>query len=188
MFMLKIGAFVCIIAGVVLAALAFLLPESRLWLVLGSISLFAAAAIDLWFYRTFTPVLNTLPRPPGVEDEDVGTLRGSMRVGAATRQEGIERLESGTAILKEMNRTSHLRTTGRKAKAEVLAVRDTGALVNFDPALEFDLRITTEEGDLYHVAGSRQVVSKLVYPKIQIGNNYNAFIDQEDPQQVFISF
>jgi len=189
MYMLKIGAYIGFAVGVALVVLAFVVPEARLGLMIGATSCFLAAAIDLWFYRFFAPTIRDLPKPPGMEKEDMTTLRGSMHVGRAMRQQGLRKMESATATLKEMNRSNRLQQQGKKVKAEVLAIRDTGQLVNFDPILEFDLRIHPDgDGELYHVGGYRQIVSKIVYPRIDIGGRYTAFVDPEDPNSLFINW
>ncbi|MHB9112767.1 MAG: hypothetical protein ACYC4D_09120 [Thermoleophilia bacterium] len=87
-----------------------------------------------------------------------------------------------------MNRANHLREHGIKARAEVLAMRDTGQLINFDPIVEFDLRIEPGEGELYQVGGYRQVVSRIILPRITIGGNYAAFTDPEDPNSLYINW
>jgi hypothetical protein len=185
--MLKIGAYMCFAAGVVLVVLAFVIPTAMVGLLVGAVALFVAGGVDLWFYKYFTPVMRNMPKPVGFEG-DPTTLRGTMKMGSAMRQEGIAKMESATATLKEMNRSNRLRERGLKAQAEVLAIRDTGQLINFDPILEFDLRITPEEGELYHVAGYRQVVSKIIMPRTDIGGSYPAFVDREDQNSLFINW
>lgn len=189
MYLMKIGAWLSIVAGIIMAILAFVVPETMIGLIIASITCFAAAAVNLWFVRFFSPVMKNLPRPEGIgEDEDMTSLRGSMRMGKAMRQQGISKIESATATLKEMNRSNHLREHGQRAQVEVLAMRDTGQLINFDPILEFDLRIYPGEGELYHVAGYRQVVSKIIMPRITIGGTYAAFVDPEDPNSLYINW
>lgn len=189
MYLLKVGAWICVAAGIVMAVLAVMVPEAMVGLVIGSIACFGAAAVDFWFYRYFTPIMKNLPRLEGVsEDEDMMSLRGSMRMNKAMRKQGITMMESATNTLKEMNRANQLRGQGIKGQAEVLAIRDTGQLVNFDPILEFDLRIEPGEGEQYFLEGYRQVVSKIIYPRISVGGSYTAFTDPEDPKSLYINW
>jgi hypothetical protein len=186
--MLKISAYLCFIAGVALGVLAVVVPEAMVGLIIGSVACFVAGAVDLWLFNFFVPTMRNIPKPPGMEDEDLTTIRGSMRMGRAMREQSIDKMQSATATLQEMNRSNRLREQGNRAKAEVLAIRDTQQLVNFDPILEFDLRVQPEQGELYHIGGYRQVVSKIVYPQIAVGGSYNAFVDPEDPNSLFISW
>lgn len=188
MYLLKIGAWLSFVTGAILLVLAVALPEAMVGLVLGGIACFAAGAFDLWLYNYLAPTMRNLPKPAGMENEDINSLRGSMKMGRTLRQEGISKMEGATITLKEINRANHLREHGMKARAEVLAMRDTAQLINFDPILEFDLRVDPVEGEPYHVAGHRQVVSKLVMPRITIGSSYTAFVDQEDPHSLFINW
>lgn len=188
MSMLKYGAYICFIVGVLLLVLAFLIPAATVGLAVGAIAVIAAGAVDLWFYRYFAPTMRNMPKPEGMENVDPTTLRGSFQMSSALRKQGISKMESATATLKEMNRSNRLRETGKRAKAEVLSMKDTGQLINFDPILEFDLQVTPEEGELYHVGGYRQVVSKLIAPRINIGGSYDAFVDPEDPNSLFVSW
>lgn len=188
MYMLKIAGYGSFVVGLLLLALAFAIPESRVGLLIGAAALVLAGIVDLWFYYYFTPAMRKLPKPAGMENEDITTLRGSMRVGRATREQGIAKMESATAMMKELNRANRLREHGTKARAEVLAIRDTGQLINFDPVLEFDLAIMPAEGDAYQVSGYQQVVSKVIYPQIQVGLSYSAFIDPADPNSVLVSW
>ncbi|MHB8792014.1 MAG: hypothetical protein ACYC6O_01550 [Thermoleophilia bacterium] len=189
MYLLKFGAWVCVVAGTMMAVLAFIVPEAMVGLIIGSIGCFAAAAIDFWFFRFFSPVMKNLPRPEGIgKDEDITSLRGSMRMNKAMRREGIDKMESATANLKEMNRSNHLREHGMKARAEVLAMRDSGQMINFDPIVEFDLRIEPGEGESYQVEGYRQVVSKIILPRITTGGSYAAFTDPDEPNSLYINW
>ncbi len=188
MALLKFSAYLCFAAGVALAVLAFVLPQAMIGLLIGAVASFAAGAIDLWFFKFFTPMMKSLPKPAGMENEDITTLRGSMRMGRATRKQNIDKMASATATLQEMNRSNRLRGRGLKAKVEVLSMRDTQQLVNFDPILEFDLRVQPEHGELYHVKDYRQVVSKIIHPRITIGGSYDAFVDPKDQNSLIISW
>ncbi|MDO8735733.1 MAG: hypothetical protein Q7K29_01440 [Thermoleophilia bacterium] len=188
MYMLKIGAWISFIVGAILLVLAIIVPESMVGLVLGAIACFAAGGFNLWFYHYFAPTMRNLPKPEGMENEDITSLRGSWKMGGAMRKQSISKMESATATLKEMNRSNRLREYGDKAEAEVMAIRDTGQLINFDPILEFDLRIVPAEGEAYHVAGYRQVVSKIILPRITMGSTYSAFVDPDDPSSLFINW
>lgn len=189
MYLMKFGAWLSVAVGVILAVMAIIVPEAMVGLIIGSLACFAAAAVDFWFVRYFSPVMKNLPRPEGIgKDEDVTSLRGSLRMSRAMRQQGIAKMEGATTTLKEMNRANRLREYGDKAQAEVLAMRDTMQLVNFDPILEFDLRIQPEYGEEYYVRGYRQVVSKIILPRISEGSSYNAFVDPEDPNSLYINW
>lgn len=182
--LLKIGGYVCIIAGIGVLALSFAIPQSRMWLIISAVLLFAAAAIDLLVFRALMPVMNSIPKPEGVGD--VGTVRGSMQMNRAMMHEGAAKMASATETMKAMNRSRRLREHGDKASVKVMAMRDTGQLVNFDPILEFDLEVQPEDGEAYPVEGYQQLVSKITYPRIDVGGEYNAFVDPEERTSMFI--
>lgn len=189
MYLMKFGAWLSVAVGIILAVMAIIVPEAMVGLIIGSLACFVAAAVDFWFVRYFSPVMKNLPRPEGIgKDEDITSLRGSLRMSKAMRQQGIAKMESATTTLKEMNRANRLREYGEKAQAEVLAIRDTGALIDFDPILEFDLRVEPRYGEPYQVDGYRQVVSKIILPRIIIGDNYAAFTDPEDRNSLYINW
>lgn len=188
MYLMKIGAYLCFAVGVVLVVLAFVVPAAAAGLILGAIACIGAGAINLWLYHYFAPTLKSMPKPPGMENEDITSIRGSMKMAGALSKDGLSKMESATATLKEMNRSNHLREHGLRAEAEVLAMRDTGQLINFDPILEFDLRIAPAEGELYNVAGYRQVVSKIILPRITVGSSYTAFVDPDDRSSLYINW
>lgn len=120
--------------------------------------------------------------------KDMRKLMKNSKELRPSMEDAADRLEDTTEAIKEANRANELRESGRKVKAEVLAMRDTQHLVNFDPVVEFDLRIHPEDDDLYHVSGHRQLISKVVMPQIAIGGTYDAFVDNEDKNHLIVNF
>lgn len=182
--LLKIGGYVLIIAGIGLIVLSFLIPEAQFGLIIGAFATLAAGIIDLWVARSLSPVMESLPKPEGVED--ITTVRGAIHMHGALTRQGSAKIESATTTLREMNRSNHLREHGLKGRAKVLSIRDTGQLVNFDPILEFDLEVLPEYGEPYTVKGYRQLVSKVMLPRIEVGTDYVVFVDPEEQTSLFV--
>jgi hypothetical protein len=182
--LLKIGGYICIIAGMGLIVLGFLIPEAKVGLVIGAFATLAAGVINLWVARALSPAMESIPKPEGVDD--ITTVRGAMQMHSALSRQGAAKIESATTTLREMNRSKNLREHGLKARAKVLAIRDTGQLVNFDPILEFDLEVLPEAGEPYQVEGYRQLVSKVMLPRIDVGGDYVAFVDPEERTSLFV--
>jgi hypothetical protein len=89
------------------------------------------------------------------------------------------------AIGQQRTDAQRLMATGLLGQATVQALRDTGAVVNDNPQIEFDLLVTVDERDPYPVT-HRQVVSRLVLANFQPGASIPVRIDPADPGRVLI--
>lgn len=141
------------------------------WWVLGA-SFVPAAALFWWLGGLFTG----LPKPP--------TLRQSIRSANETMAEAQVAMASATAMLGQMAGTSaegrRLREQGQDGRVTVSAVRDTKATVNFDPILELDLFVFVGDRPP-HVVQRREVVSRLVAPRLVPGASFAARVDPAEP-------
>lgn len=100
-----------------------------------------------------------------------------------------KKMESMASFLKEQNRMNKLSASGQPVKVKIISLRDTGQLVNFDPVLEFNLEVLHEKKeDDYIVNNHQQLVSKIIISRIIPGNIYQAKVDPNDKNNVYISW
>ena len=170
-----------IIAGIILAVIGFALiilsfvvkgfPAATLFtggvlLVVGLLTYF----INNYFYKIF----KDFPKPKGFN---------------ASFRDSADKMTSAADYLKEQNRVNKLSMTGKPAKVKIISVRETGQVVNFDTVLEFNLEVLQERRyDNYNINGYKQVVSKIIAPRIVSGNEYPARVDPADKNNIYISW
>ena len=116
-------------------------------------------------------------------------------VPKVTMRSGLERMATGTALaaqtLQEMTgQGAGVARSGidpRPGTATVVAVTDTGMLVNADPVVMLDLSVTVDGHDAYAVR-IRQIVGKLYVARLQPGATFPVVVDAQDPYQVTIQW
>jgi hypothetical protein len=89
------------------------------------------------------------------------------------------------AIGQQRTDAQRLMATGLLGQATVLALRDTGAVVNENPRIEFELLVSVDGREPYPVI-HRQVVSRLVLANFQPGTSIPVRVDPADPSRVLI--
>lgn len=166
-----VSGYVCLIAGLALGAAAVLVPEVRIPLGVTAVVLAAMGLFEILLGRYLAGLLKGFPKMKG--------FGAMMKDSAAT-------MSAAALMLNQQTRSDALRTSGVDAQAEVLAMRDTGQLFNYDPILEFDLRIHQGWNNPYKVENYRLLVSKIMLPKINVGATYAAKVDPQDPNQLLI--
>ncbi|KAA3647217.1 MAG: hypothetical protein DWQ07_06870 [Chloroflexi bacterium] len=77
----------------------------------------------------------------------------------------------------------NLRATGLDGTAEILALQDTGMLVNNNPRVQLKMMVTPQDGEAYEV-DTAMIVSMLQIPQVQPGNVVAVKIDPNDPNKV----
>jgi hypothetical protein len=107
-----------------------------------------------------------------------------------------ERMAASTARIQEMTAAMNAGTVANVASmaanavagtAQVLAVRDTGMLVNGDPNLGIDLLVTLPGQPPYPVT-EQLVVSKVAVARAQPGQMVNVRVNPATPQSVFVDW
>lgn len=78
-----------------------------------------------------------------------------------------------------------LMATGITGQATVQALRETGATLDENPQVEFELLVTVDGSSPYPVT-HRQAVSRLVMANFQPGASIPVRIDPSDPTRVLI--
>jgi hypothetical protein len=116
-------------------------------------------------------------------------------VPKVTMRSGLERMAASTAFAAQTLQDMTGQGVGaarsgidpRSGTATVVAVTDTGMLVNFDPVVMIDLSVTVDGHDAYAVR-LRQIVSKLYLARLAPGATLPVSIDAQDPYQVTIQW
>jgi len=116
-------------------------------------------------------------------------------VPKVTMRSGLERMAAGTALAAQQLQDMTGQGAGvarsgidpRPGTAEVVAVTDTGMLVNADPVVMLDLSVTVAAQDAYAVR-IRQIVGKLYVARLQPGATLPVVVDAQDPYQVTIQW
>jgi hypothetical protein len=97
---------------------------------------------------------------------------------------------TGNHILGEMaaeqQKAQRLMDLGRIGQAVITGVRETGATVNQNPIVEFDLRVALEGHPPYAVT-HRQVVSRLVVGNFAPGATVPVRVDPDNAGEVMIA-
>jgi hypothetical protein len=168
-----VGGIATMLVGVGFGVAAFFVPEGRPTFIILCPVMLATGGFILWIGRWVNNLTKGFPQAKG--------FGPSMRDAA-------DKMAGAAAMLEQQTRADRLRMTGKDAKAQVLAMRDTGMLINHDPVIEFDLLVTLDERPPYPLMGFRQLVSKLMVGRIVPGQSYPAKVDLDDPQQILLSW
>ena len=91
------------------------------------------------------------------------------------------RVASGD-MKKPWQQAAELQASGIPGTATVKAIRPTGQLVNFEPAIEFDLEANIG-GPPYPVTHSRAVPQALI-PQVQPGATVNIKANRANPMEI----
>lgn len=75
---------------------------------------------------------------------------------------------------------------GRKGHATVMAVRDTGVIVDENPQAELDLQVALDGVDPYEVT-HRQVISRVAIDSFWPGAKVPIRVDPQDPRNVLVA-
>ena len=99
------------------------------------------------------------------------------------------KMSSAAEYLKEQNRSNKLASIGKPIRVKIINVVDTGQIVQNDAVLNFNVEVLNERRyDNYNINDYKQVVSKIIAPRILPGNEYPAKVDPNDKNNIFISW
>jgi hypothetical protein len=169
------SAIVMILVGIAMIIASFFIGPHRpvIGMLIGGIAVILGGAFSFWLWRLFAPLMKTLPAPKGF---------------GASMRDMSNSMANANAIMQQQNLADKLRLSGRDAQARILAVRDTGVLINFDAILDFDLLVTIGEFPPYPINGHRQLVSKVMIGRAQPGIVVPAKVDPDNLQVIYISW
>lgn len=89
----------------------------------------------------------------------------------------------GNSTLAMVDKRNELIRTGRDAKAEVLAMADTGKMLNYDPIVRIRLKVLSEVSGPFEVE-SEQIVSKIAIPRV--GDKVNVKYNPQNTNELVI--
>ena len=104
---------------------------------------------------------------------------------AAQMRDGMARMQDAQQMLARQTAAAQLAATGEPAEAQVIGVRDTGALLNMQPVLEIDL-LVTRTGMPPYPATVRQVVAHAQLARLTPGATLHVRVDPDDPATVLL--
>jgi hypothetical protein len=166
------GAVLCVL-GVVFPVLSFFYPISRVLFIVMGVVFLAVGGLTLWLANWTNSLTRGLPKPKGL--------------GASFREASAQ-MAAATEMLKQQTLSDQLQQSGLPAQAQIMALRDTGQMINYNPVVEFDLLVTLNDRAPYPVRNLRQTVSKLAVGRLIIGNSYPARVDPTDHNRLFVSW
>ena len=168
-----LGGVLLVVVGIGLGVAGVFVPERRIELLITGGVLALVGAFNYFLFRYLGPIMKDFPG-------------GKMSRGDMMK-DGVKRMNAMAELLRQQTASQALQMKGRDAKAEVLAVRDTGQLVNFDPILEIDLVVSDGERKPYRMT-CRQVVSKLALGRIATGQTFPARVDPENVDRIYVAW
>jgi hypothetical protein len=106
---------------------------------------------------------------------------GGMMADAQTR------MAAATQMMADQTAAANIAATGTPASASITAVRQTGAMVNFQPAVELDLTVFPDGLPPYPVTVT-QVVPMPQLARAVPGANLHVKVDAQNPGSVWIDW
>jgi hypothetical protein len=97
------------------------------------------------------------------------------------------RMAAANEMMAEQTKAAQAAVSGIDGMATVLAVRQTGAMINFNPSVEIDLTVLPA-GRPPYPATVRQTVPQIHLARLQPGAALHVKIDPGDAQSVWIDY
>ncbi|MCU1459494.1 MAG: hypothetical protein JWL73_3586 [Actinomycetia bacterium] len=161
-----------ILGGIAFAVVGVMVPLILIPFAICAIAFVAMGVLFWWL----AGVMAVLPKRP--------KFGPSMRNAAAA-------MNNATTMMHTMagtdDRVNQLKATGVDAVATILAVRDTGTLVNFDPVLDIDLLVRVGDQPPFP-ATSRECVGKVVVGRLAPGAAFACKVDPASNTNLFVDW
>lgn len=93
-------------------------------------------------------------------------------------------MDQGEAAIAGQRMAQVMTSTGVAAEAEVLGIEDTGMLINMNPVVRLNLRVTPSAGGEPFETTGDSVVSKTAIPRV--GDRVRLKYDPADPTQIIV--
>jgi hypothetical protein len=97
-------------------------------------------------------------------------------------------LSTARNIMSSQVKQDRLRSIGKDVKVKVLAMKNTGEMVNYNSIFEFELLVEKEKYSTYVVPNHRQVVSRIIVPRIAVGDTFDAKVDPDNPEELWVEW
>ncbi|MBI5311413.1 MAG: hypothetical protein HZB14_10380 [Actinobacteria bacterium] len=100
---------------------------------------------------------------------------------------GMEQMKAANEMMAQQTQAANLAMSGTSAKASIISVAQTGAMVNFQPTMAIQLNVFPDGLPPYPVTVT-QVVEQPYLGKAVAGQQVAVKIDPENPQTVWIDW
>lgn len=167
------GGVLMTVIGVVLLVLGILGIGERLTFIIVGAAFIPGGLFMAWMGKWLMGLFKGIPEPP--------SLGQSLKSASAS-------MNAASQMLAAQTQAQSLGISGLDATAQVMAVRDTGTLINYDPVVEMDLLVTRGEAPPYPVMNHRQIVSKILIGRLIPGASFKAKVDPANPNVLQISW
>lgn len=108
---------------------------------------------------------------------DVGQMMGDAQ----------QKMAEANQMMAAQTAAANLSMSGKDATASINAANQTGAMVNMQPTVQFDLTVFPEGGVPYP-AQVTQVVEQVYLSKAAAGQQVKLKVDQNDPNVIWIDW
>jgi hypothetical protein len=96
-------------------------------------------------------------------------------------------MAAANEMMAQQTAAANVAATGLDATATVVAVRQGGAMINYQPVVEIDLTVMAPGGMPYPATVS-QVVQQVHLARLQPGNTLRVKVDPANPATIWIDF
>lgn len=154
-------------AGFVIAGLAT--PAARLGLLIAGVANLGSGLLLVW-------MAGLMPSIPWVG------WRTGMESAAAASDRGAEVMRT---LAREPAHRSRLLATGHRGRATVVAVKDTGVMINVSPMVDVELLVDVDDRPAYPVT-VRVGMTKVASSGLSVGAVVEVLVDPDDPFDVLL--
>ncbi|MBI4897759.1 MAG: hypothetical protein HY827_05270 [Actinobacteria bacterium] len=102
-------------------------------------------------------------------------------------KDGMERMQEANEMMAQQTQAANMALTGTPAKASIINVVQTGAMVNFQPTMQIELNVFPD-GQPPYPATVTQVVEQPFLGKAMAGQQVAVKIDPENRETVWIDW
>jgi hypothetical protein len=92
-------------------------------------------------------------------------------------------IDMGRGAINNVEQSQLLAQTGLDATADVLAIQDTGTLINYNPVVLLTLNVTPAMGAAFQTT-AQSMVSKIAIPRV--GDKIKIKYNPADPSQILV--
>lgn len=100
---------------------------------------------------------------------------------------GMEQMKQANEMMAQQTQAANMALTGTPAKASIVSVVQTGAMVNFQPTMQIELNVFPD-GQPPYPANVTQVVEQPYLGKAMAGQQVAVKIDPENRETVWIDW
>ncbi len=105
----------------------------------------------------------------------------------AQMKDGMQRMQEANEMMAQQTQAANMALTGTPAKASIISVVQTGAMVNFQPTMQIELNVFPD-GQPPYPATVTQVVEQPFLGKAMAGQQVAVKIDPEHRETVWIDW